>query len=424
MKRLKAFEGDVLARGIFPDVGIDAAPFWRDGYNTIFKGGTVRPMYGKFSLFGVFRAHPILDLHSQIVKTPPFTSLGMLFIGYDDAIYSWHEVSQPQLEYTIPGAEGAIPLGVTTGNIARTWDLTSWGNWTVAAKGLGPLLLKKGAGTSFLPITSTRSPVDGRIMVRRSPYMLVGNTSISPTCVMWCSADDIETWQPTPANSAGSYVIRDMSSDLTCGFPFLGETVWFGQNSIHAGIWVGSPNIFQFKKMLEDIGAVGPKAACSVGSKIYGIGERGIWSSDLYNYEYDDTPIIRTFLRQRLNVQQRSQICVSHDDANKLVVFSFPEVGQQLPSASITWDLDGKQWSRLTYGNTCFDTGDVFDYAVTGDSLGNAWGQRQEAEAIKGLTTHDLILKESCSLLAGYGQAGYGELGYGGNYPLGSNPLL
>ena len=205
---------------------------------------------------------------------------------------------------------------------------------------------------------------------------------------------------------------------------FLGDSVWMGQNSVTAGVWIGSPNVFTFKNMLNDVGAVGPRAACSVGNKLYGVSERGIWESDLYNYTYDDSPVIRTFLRRRLEVDQRSQITLVHDDANKLILFCFPEVGQDLPSASLTWDLDAKRWGRLTYGRSAFDQGDVFDYALTADSFGDVWGQTQEAEAIAGLTTGKFLLHENASLLAGYGEAGYGELGYGGDYPMPGSPVL
>lgn len=415
MKRLKAFEGDVISRGIFPDLGIDLAPFWVDGYNALFKGGTARPMYGPFAVHGVIKALPLLDIHSQIMDGIP-----TIFEGYTDSIYSWQKAAGSKLEYTLTPVIATV---VPDGTIARTWDISSWGNFTVATNGVGSLLLKKGTAASFLPITSTRSPINGKILVRRSPYLLVGNSSLSPTTVMWCTADDIETWNPLPANSAGSYPIRDIS-DLTCGLEFMGETVWLAQNSLTTGVWVGMPNVFSFKTQLTDIGAVGPKAACQVGMKLYGIGERGIWTSDLYNYEYDDTPIMRSFLRERLNVPQRSQITVVFDAANRIVLFNFPEVGQDLPSAAVTWDLDGKQWGRLTYGRTAFDQGDVFDYALTGDSSGQVWGQKQEAEAVAGLVSNQFVLVESCSLLAGYGEAGYGELGYGGNYPLDGKPSL
>lgn len=414
--RLKSYEGDVIAKGIFPDFGADVAPFWKDGYNALFKGGTVRPFYGPFAVHDPVENQPVLGIHGQIMNGVP-----TIFEGYPDSIYYWQSGSSPVLAYT---QTPPIPTSVPAGQIAQTWALTSWGNWTVAANGSGPLLLMQGAAVPFAPITSTNAPQNARILVRRSPYLMVGNVSLGTTTVMWCDVDDIQTWDPQPDNEAGSYPIRDMSSDLTCGLEFLGDSVWFGQNSVTAGVWVGSPNIFSFKKMLDDIGAVGPKAACSVGMRLYGVGERGIWESDMYNYNYDDTPIIRTFLRERLNVPQRSQICVYHDDANKLVVFSFPEVGQDLPSASLTWDLDGKQWGRITYGRTCFDTGDLFDYAVTGDSAGQVWGQRQEAEAIAGLTTGKLVLTEAAYLRAGYGESGYGDLGYGGDYPMPGPPLL
>jgi hypothetical protein len=176
--------------------------------------------------------------------------------------------------------------------------------------------------------------------------------------------------------------------------------------------------------MLDDVGAVGPKAACSIGNRLYGVGERGIWESDMYNYNYDDTPVIRTFLQERLNVAQRSQIVVVHDDANKLVIFNFPEVDQNLPSAALVWDLDNKQWSRLTYGRTAVDWGDVFDFAITADQNGDVWGQRQEAQAIAGLTTGKFLLHEEAYLQAGYGESGYGDLGYGGNYPMPGSPIL
>jgi hypothetical protein len=346
-----------------------------------------------------------------------------VFEGYTDTIYYWqNSMDVPQLAYTLGTP---IPTAVPAGGLAPSWDITSWGNWTVATPGTGSILLKQGTVGAFTPITGTRSPLNAKILVRRSPYLMAGNTSLGPTTIMWCDVDDIQTWNPLPSNEAGSYPIRDMASELTCGLEFLGDSVWFGRNSVHAGLWVGSPNIFIFKKMLDDIGAVGPKAAVSVGTKLYGVGERGIWESDLYTYNYDDTPIIRTFLRERLNVPQRSQICVSFDAANKLVVFSFPEVGQDMPSAALVWDLDGKQWGRLTYGWSAFDSGDVFDYAITADSKGGVWGQTQESEAISGLSTGTFNLVEQAYLSAGYGESGYGVLAYGGYYPIGNgNPVL
>lgn len=384
--------------GIMPDLAMENAPIVRFAENAVFEPTGIRPTEGQLlTVLPVAGNNEVLGLLSQQIDGEDYITW-----GDKNNIYS--------KKWEIGGV--AVPgTGYALNPLRDFWSIVSWGTWTLAANGLERIQLRKGIADTFDDVEGGSMPVV-RLLCRRSPFLL----AFYQASYQWCDVDDVETWTAAPENLAGDNVLRDIDSEITAVCEWNGEVAVATRNSLHYISFVPGNDVFSQRKLLSNIGAVGPMALCTAKGMLFGYSERGFWQSDGVSYNYIDTPGVKETMNDRINEEYRHRVCVTPDRQNeKILIFLPPDPAVQNQECW-AWSLRYNNWSFAKFGRTCGDPGDVLAGQVFGGADGALYEQTQRPIAPTAATAQSnyLIPQSSVQLRIGYGRGRYGRMPYGG----------
>lgn len=263
------------------------------------------------------------------------------------------------------GVENASASGPAT-----HWHFVNWGEWTLASNGIDQVQVYK-TGPTFVDLTQTAGSLPftfGRILGKIGPHVFVANTNVAPNEVQWCTADDIHDWLPTANNSAGSFIIRDLEGEIVAGVPLGERYALYSTDSMHVMTYIGAPNYFGFLKVLNGVGAVGPKAVCTVGRENYGLGFQGFFRTDGTSVEYIDEPQFREYFWERCSREQASKtVCYHNEDKSRVewfVPWQEPTGGEGYTQRGVAYDYRRKAWSLISLSATAAIEREVFQYPI------------------------------------------------------------
>ena len=239
----------------------------------------------------------------------------------------------------------------------------------------------------------------------------------------WCDRDDIETWTGTLANFAGFLPIRNLVSPVTCAIAYQGVIPFFTVDAMYIANFVGHPLSFAANKVIDGIGAAGKFAVCGAAGRLYGINNRGIWTSDLGgNYQYFDIPLVRDFLISSLNAEQIAHHPVAwHNRVEHSIVFYYPTANVHSNNRGLMFNYQEGNWTSLSVGRNAVDDTGIFDYALAGDKDGNLFfqaapGQIGTEDPLPGTGVPGFlpIVTKPKLYRAGFGIGPFGAFAFGG----------
>ena len=112
------------------------------------------------------------------------------------------------------------------------------------------------------------SPIDRHVIAFGANALGVEDGSLDPSLVRWSDQENAADWTPTATNSSGGQV-------LSSGTAIIGavktrqEILIFTDTTIHAMRFSGSPFVFQFAPVGENITILSPRAAVSTGDAVF-----------------------------------------------------------------------------------------------------------------------------------------------------------
>lgn len=313
--------GEAMTSGMLPDAMNEETIIWADLNNVVIEAAGIGRPLGAEHITSV--AEDITHIVQQTI-----TAVGpRAFIAGDTSIWIYDGAAVTIVN--TPFTTGGQPV------------LESWGDWTLATNNKEKPQVRKGTGNFIdLPgINFTKC----RQLIRRQPYVLALNTNIGSTEIKWCSASNVEMWAPTPENSAGDFVIRDIAGEIKGGC-MLGDAIAiYSDEAVSMATYVGLPYVFSIVTTLNGIGIYGPKSVCSVSRKNYGIGPQGMFVTDGYSYQLLGDDNFRKWLKRTVNDALWHQITVFHNEFTDSVEFRFPKVGGGW--AALYWKLDANKFA-------------------------------------------------------------------------------
>jgi hypothetical protein len=397
MRMLNKKDLSEFQAGLLPDIPQENAPYVRYAENASFDPTGVRPGEGQLlAILPQSGLKEVLGLLSQEIDQGEW-----VFWGDDDKIY---------VKRWPTGSIATLGDNYALDPLTQVWSFAAWGTWTAATNGLGPILLRKGLDTQFLPIAT--SPDDILILVRRGPFMI----GLAATVSYWCSLDDIEDWTPIPENSAGDLPFRDADSEVSTGIEWNGEIAVATQNSLHYLGFVGAPNWFSQRKLLSGIGATGRKAMCTANGMLYGFGNKGAWRSDGASFEYIDTPKVKEFWFEEIETVFLRKVVVTYDRLNEKVLYFWPPLLASTNQACMAYSTRYQNWQFYRYGRSSQDFGDILQSQLYGGPDGGIYEQTAIPQP-PGAATVARTFRIATSRLEvniGYGRGKYGRGPYGG----------
>jgi hypothetical protein len=177
---------------------------------------------------------------------------------------------------------------------------------------------------------------------------------------------------------------------------------------------VGAPLYFGSNRQMVGIGAMSKNAITSIGRVNYGMGPRGFFQTDGFNYDYIDQPSIHDFVYDDFVSSLRPLVCSWADPSENYVFWSLPwGDGATDNTITVGFNIKNRTWTILAFARTAATSSAVLDFPVTFDRYGNIYQQ-----GISGIATGSefspLQLDPTYTLQLPFGHAGFGDGGFGG----------
>lgn len=415
-----------IVSGLHPSLHPDAVPLWIEGENVLEDDAALRPAPGNFLLALKLTLEAALGLiEAEVIATPPAIGrVKTIFKGTKSKLSRWDEGTASEVDVTrTAGGDYGVGRGTeaTSSKPALRWSFNQLGDWVVGVNGHDiPQIYKAtdAAPQKFKNLVLTGGgalPFSWAEIVRQiSVFTIVLNTSNGGDIMEWADEDDIHAWGATQENSAGKLPIRNLNSSIVAaedlGAAGLGV---YGADQLHLASYVGPPEIIGARKLLDGVGAWGKSAIAAVGSVHYGWGPRGIFQTDGNSFAYLDSPSIRHYIEQNLNVAQASKIVAWPLIRFNSVAFFAPMFGDVWCNRALVWNWQRKTWWIWGFGRQAATAGKVLQDALVADHVGNIYevsdsiGPTNEAVGV-------MPLKADAIITTGIGTVGMGEMGLGG----------
>ena len=323
MKLFEVKSPDLLQSGLWPAVEQNATPLWVDGREIAFRRGGVEAGLG---------VADFVDFGEEI------SAIGQAYVRRSKRIYA--------------GGSNLLMFDdrlhtIGEGYQSGTWDFVVWGSWLLATNGVDKVQVWKDQDLAE-DLSGPRFET-AKLLAKRGPHLLALNTDRGENFVEWCSADDVELWEPSGLNTAGSVVLRDLDGPIVAKAALGDQLLLFSHDTATLLAYVGAPSVFGTRPAVNGIGAHGPRSVVSIGRAVFGWGPQGIWTTDGVSHSYIDDPAIR----ESLDVVpgREEEILAIHNEKMTRVEFHYPiETGRRW----VGFNYKTKGW---TWGDSGFLAG-------------------------------------------------------------------
>jgi len=132
-----------------------------------------------------------------------------------------------------------------------------------------------------------------------------GNGVQNPMLVSWSDQQNLLTWTPAVTNQAGNYTLSHGSQIITA-VQSRQEIVVFTDTALYSMQYIGTPYVWGFNILADNISIIGPNAAVSVNNVTYWMGKDKFF---MYSGQVQTLPCtLREYVFQDINQTQGYQI--------------------------------------------------------------------------------------------------------------------
>ena len=132
-----------------------------------------------------------------------------------------------------------------------------------------------------------------------------GNGVQNPMLVSWSDQQNLLTWTPAVTNQAGNYTLSH-GSQIVTAVQGRQEIVVFTDTALYSMQYIGTPYVWGFNILADNISIIGPNAAVSVNNVTYWMGKDKFF---MYSGQVQTLPCtLREYVFQDINQTQGYQI--------------------------------------------------------------------------------------------------------------------
>ena len=166
----------------------------------------------------------------------------------------------------------------TTENARDFWAFTQFGTNIIATNFADNIQkFDEGTDSAFSDLVALKAKY---IAVIRD-FVVSGYTNESGTVynqrVKWSGINDSSTWTPSQATQSGFQDIVGSHGNIQAIVGGESAGVIFMEKAIYRMEYVGTPLIFQFNKIADNIGAFAPKSVASYGNMVFFLAQDGFY---------------------------------------------------------------------------------------------------------------------------------------------------
>lgn len=353
MKRLARITQGIDS-GFFPDQPDENPPLWATGQNAKFQTGFVSPGFGN-DIVGELGSGGAVTGFGNVIRS----GAPLYFTGDTTNVYLF---SNPDSIWG-PTASGSG----YTGTDQDPWVFAPWDDWMLFTNGVDHVQIDKAGTAANLDTDSEFSTAKTICTDPGRGFAFAFNTDQGNGLdAWWCDRDDPETWTAAASNLAGDITVKDTESEFKCSLMFGTTPVAFTRGAMYGLEFVGAPDVWRIGKLQDEIGAVGPHAACTVGGMLYGLGPKGFWESDGVQKRDIDYGVVRDHIFQDIDLDLLDAVVVGHCKSENSIVVSWTSDGGTYNDKGAAFNLQDRNWTLLGFGITALLSTDAANQDLAG----------------------------------------------------------
>ena len=274
---------------------------------------------------------------------------------------------------------------------ARQWSLDNFGeNLIATVLNGGAFEWKPSLGVSTRATAITNAPTKSRLGLVSTPdrhlvfmgtQKTIGGTNPQDDLLIrFSNQEDINTYQPTAENTAGSLRIAD-GSRIVAAERSRGQILIWTDTSLHAMQFIGPPFTFGLRQLGQNCGAIGSHAAVDINGISYWMSQDSFF---LFDGSVKKLPCtVEQFIFNNINITGSENAFAGHNGEFNEIMWFYPRTGSDQINAIVAYNyLEGTWWTGTLARTTWIDR-EVFDNPVASEYFENTTANN---EVILGLT--------------------------------------
>ena len=289
------------------------------------------------------------------------------------------------------GGWGSPSTSTTVTLEARQWSLDNFGEDLIATVlNGGAFRWDTSSGVATRAAAITNAPTASRLSLVSTPdrHLLffgtektIGTTNTQDDLLLrFSDQEDINTYQPTAENTAGSLRIAD-GSRIVAAERSRGQILVWTDTSLHSLQFIGPPFTFGLRQLGQNCGIVGIHAGVDINGVSYWMSQDSFF---LFDGSVKKLPCtVEQFIFNNLNVTGAENAFAGHNGEFNEIMWFYPRTGSDTINAIVAYNyLEGTWWTGTLDRTTWLDR-EVYDNPVATDYLPTTTANN---EVISGLT--------------------------------------
>ena len=289
------------------------------------------------------------------------------------------------------GGWGSPSTSTTVTLEARQWSLDNFGEDLIATVlNGGAFRWDTSSGVATRAAAITNAPTASRLSLVSTPdrHLLffgtektIGTTNTQDDLLLrFSDQEDINTYQPTAENTAGSLRIAD-GSRIVAAERSRGQILVWTDTSLHSLQFIGPPFTFGLRQLGQNCGIVGIHAGVDINGVRYCMSQDSFF---LFDGSVKKLPCtVEQFIFNNLNVTGAENAFAGHNGEFNEIMWFYPRTGSDTINAIVAYNyLEGTWWTGTLDRTTWLDR-EVYDNPVATDYLPTTTANN---EVISGLT--------------------------------------
>jgi hypothetical protein len=282
----------------------------------------------------------------------------------------------------------------TTSNVtleARQWSLDNFGeNLIATVLNGGAFEWRPSLGVSTRATAITNAPTKSRLGLVSTPdrhlvfmgtQKTIGGTNPQDDLLIrFSNQEDINTYQPTAENTAGSLRIAD-GSRIVAAERSRGQILIWTDTSLHAMQFIGPPFTFGLRQLGQNCGAIGSHAAVDINGISYWMSQDSFF---LFDGSVKKLPCtVEQFIFNNINITGSENAFAGHNGEFNEIMWFYPRTGSDQINAIVAYNYLEQTWWTGTLARTTWIDREVFDNPVASEYFETTTANN---EVILGLT--------------------------------------
>ena len=289
------------------------------------------------------------------------------------------------------GGWGSPSTSSTVTLEARQWSLDNFGEDLVATVlNGGAFRWDTSSGVATRAAAITNAPTRSRLSLVSTPdrHLLffgtqptIGGTNAQDDLLLrFSDKEDITTYQPTAANTAGSLRLAD-GSRIVAAERSRGQILVWTDTSLHSLQFIGPPFTFGLRQLGQNCGIVGIHAGVDINGVSYWMSQDSFF---LFDGSVKKLPCtVEQFIFNNLNVTGAENAFAGHNGEFNEIMWFYPRTGSDTINAIVAYNYTEGTWWTGTLDRTTWLDREVYDNPVATDYLPTTTANN---EVISGLT--------------------------------------